>query len=137
MAHATCSIEGCSRSLNSRATGYCRMHQARYVRHGDPLFVKEIHGDQARRLAEKIDRAGPGGCWLWTGTLNGAGYGTYRVDGQTVGAHRHVYEVERGPIPEGLHLDHLCSVRRCVNPSHLEPVTPSENIRRIHRKVPA
>lgn len=113
------------------------MHQARLRRHGDPLFVKEIHGDTPRRLATKIDREGPGGCWLWTGTINGAGYGTFRVDGETVGAHRYVYETERGPIPEGLHLDHLCSVRNCVNPSHLEPVTPSENIQRIHRKVPA
>jgi hypothetical protein len=42
-------------------------------------------------------------------------------------AHRWSYEHFVGPIPEGLHIDHLCRVRRCVNPDHLEPVTPKEN----------
>jgi hypothetical protein len=52
-------------------------------------------------------------------------------DGQRVrGAHVFAYVLLVGPIPEGLHLDHLCRVRRCVNPAHLEPVTPGENVRR-------
>lgn len=130
MAHRTCSIDDCERPLNVRATGYCRMHQSRYVRHGDPLFVKEIHGDLEARLWSKVDKTGPGGCWLWIGTINGAGYGTFRLNGETIGAHRAVYEHVVGPIPAGLHIDHLCRVRNCVNPEHLEPVTPSENIRR-------
>lgn len=73
------------------------------------------------------------GCWLWTGTLNHLGYGT-TSDASTgrkhVLAHRLVYETMVGPIPEGLTLDHLCRVRRCVNPSHLEPCTLTENLRR-------
>lgn len=71
------------------------------------------------------------GCWLWTGTISQAGYGV--VNGQKRGgkfAHRLAYQVWKGPIPHGLHLDHLCRVRCCINPGHLEPVTHQENIKR-------
>jgi hypothetical protein len=67
------------------------------------------------------------GCWLWTAGLNGEGYGAINVAGQIRPAHRVAYELFRGPIPEGLTLDHLCRVRCCVNPDHLEPVTRKEN----------
>lgn len=67
------------------------------------------------------------GCWLWTGGLNWKGYGKA---GENTSAHRRLYELLRGPIPVGLDLDHICRVRRCVNPDHLEPVTRKENIRR-------
>lgn len=74
----------------------------------------------------------PSGCWLWTGsTANG--YGQARVGGKTVRAHRASYELLVGPIPEGLTLDHLCHVKNCVRPEHLEPVTAAENTRRAHR----
>lgn len=62
------------------------------------------------------------GCWLWQGHLV-TGYGAYAG----MGAHRWSYIAEHGSIPNGLHLDHLCRVRSCVKPSHLEPVTPLEN----------
>lgn len=62
-------------------------------------------------------------CWPWSGYINPDGYGRL---GQ-VGAHRIAYEEVVGPIPEGLVLDHLCRVRHCVNPAHLEPVTSREN----------
>lgn len=65
------------------------------------------------------------GCWLWPGST-ASGYGHLR--GTLV--HRAVYEGLRGPIPEGMQLDHLCRVRLCCNPSHLEPVTNRENILR-------
>lgn len=74
------------------------------------------------------------GCWLWLGHLATGGYGsTPRMrDGRWVSAraHRVVYEEVRGPIPDGLELDHLCHQRCCVNPDHLEPVTHQENVRR-------
>ncbi len=73
------------------------------------------------------------GCWLWTGSCCSGGYGTFRVGGRkgnTVACHRFSYEEHRGPIPTGLDLDHLCRVRCCVNPWHLEPVTNAENTRR-------
>jgi hypothetical protein len=69
-------------------------------------------------------------CWLWTGAKHEKGYGLLKVAGQMHRAHRFVYELLVGPIPEGLSLDHLCRVRNCVNPNHLEPVTTGENIRR-------
>lgn len=70
------------------------------------------------------------GCWLWTGTVLGSGYGQFRVGMGHVRAHRFAYELLVGPIPEALTLDHLCRVTSCVNPLHLEPVTASENIKR-------
>jgi hypothetical protein len=84
------------------------------------------------RFWAKVERR-PDGCWVWTSTLGGGGYGTFSIggrQGRQVKAHRFAYEIVRGEIPEGLDLDHLCRVRACVNPDHLEPVTRSENVRR-------
>lgn len=69
------------------------------------------------------------GCWLWLGSINGGGYGRYKH----TYAHRSAYEVVHGPIAAGLHIDHLCRVTCCVNPDHLEAVTPLENMRRAAR----
>jgi hypothetical protein len=72
----------------------------------------------------------PGDCWIWQGPVNGGGYGIYCSETLVrshTRAHRLMYELLVGPIPDGLTLDHLCRVRRCVNPSHLEPVTIREN----------
>lgn len=69
-------------------------------------------------------------CWLWTGAKNAGGYGYYRANGKTYKAHRYAYELYRSEIPEGLVVDHLCKVRDCVNPEHLEPVTQKENLYR-------
>jgi hypothetical protein len=73
-----------------------------------------------------------GTCWLWTGTRARNGYGRFRKDhgGPSFAAHRLAYELLVGPIPEGHDLDHLCRVRRCVNPAHLEPVTRAVNLAR-------
>lgn len=71
------------------------------------------------------------GCWLWIGATTGGGYGNVWVAGKWRPAHRVLFEIARGEvIPAGLQLDHLCRVRRCVNPDHLEIVTAKENIRR-------
>lgn len=72
----------------------------------------------------------PDGCWRWDGKRDPKGYGRSELNGRCISAHRVMYILLRGPIPEGLHLDHLCNRTWCVNPDHLEPVTPEENRRR-------
>lgn len=100
--------------------------------------VKGIAGFVSRpeeeRFWEHVHKEPDGGCWLWMGALTAAapnGYGRFmRGDGTTTTAHRVSFEWLVGEIPEGLELDHLCRVRRCVNPQHLEPVTHRENVLR-------
>jgi hypothetical protein len=76
------------------------------------------------------------GCWNWQLSIDRNGYGHTRLaDGTATGAHRVMYARHRGPIPNGLHLDHLCRNPRCVNPDHLEPVTPADNVRRGIRTI--
>jgi hypothetical protein len=69
-------------------------------------------------------------CWIWQRTITRDGYGMKTTRYGPVSAHRWIYTQHRGPISEGLELDHLCRNRRCVNPDHLEPVTGKENVRR-------
>jgi len=69
-------------------------------------------------------------CWLFTGRLSQLGYVAFHVGHGTVKAHRVIYEYVNGPIPPGLEIDHLCRVRHCLNPEHMEPVTHRENVLR-------
>lgn len=91
-----------------------------------------------RRFWAKVD-AHPGGCWLWTAGRFSNGYGLFSLGGKprrNALAHRWLYERLVGPVPEGLDLDHLCRVRHCVNPAHLEPVTRSVNLQRGAKRPP-
>lgn len=84
-----------------------------------------------------VDKDGPAGCWLWTGLVLESGYGRcYFGEQNDRWAHRWAYRLAVGPIPPGYHVDHLCFVRRCVNPAHLEAVTPGENARRAAARRP-
>ena len=67
------------------------------------------------------------GCWLWEGSHQEKGYGFFAVNQKVQIAHRVAYEMFKGPIPEGLTIDHLCRNRRCVNPDHLEAVSIRTN----------
>ena len=73
-----------------------------------------------------------GRCWIWTGNPS-EDYGRIKIGGagrRSLAVHRLSWTIANGPIPEGLDIDHLCRVRKCVCPSHLEPVLPIENFRR-------
>jgi hypothetical protein len=127
MADDTCSIRNCVN--RTRARGLCRGHLERLYRHGDPLGG-DWDQEPAVRFWAKFHRA-PDGCWLWTATIDGTnGYARFAPHGRMIGAHRWSYETFVGAIPDGLVIDHLCRVRHCVNPLHLEAVTNAENIRR-------
>lgn len=88
---------------------------------------------RARRPREerfwlKVDKSGD--CWLWKAGRDTNGYGAFERNT----AHRTAYELSVGPIPDGLEIDHLCHVKACVNPAHLEAVTHRVNLgRRVFR----
>jgi HNH endonuclease len=86
-------------------------------------------------LAERFERyvERTDSCWLWTGHRDRKGYGRFLLHkGSSDRAHRVAYELAVGPIPEGHELHHTCGEPGCVNPGHLETITPSEHAR-LHR----
>ena len=79
------------------------------------------------RFAERYIIDSETGCWNWTGSVNGRGYGYLSVDNRTVQAYKLAYEWKHGKIPKELEIDHLCKNTLCVNPDHLEVVTRRTN----------
>lgn len=151
-----CGVEGCDRPYQGR--NMCQLHYYRWLHGGKkgPVPVGRVLPDLRKpvpvppyeeRMKAKIDERDPGECWPWLGALTRKGYGIIiSRAGRNSYAHRAVYEQFVGPIPDGLEIDHTCHSfdmscpggdtcphRRCVNPSHLEPVTHAENVRRADK----
>jgi len=120
-----CRETGCSRPITHR--GLCRKHYDYGRNHG--LITLNSVLPPLERFLNRIENVSESGCWLWVGSLRG-GYGILYAQGRRVSVHRYSYEWFVGPVPQGFLLDHLCRVRNCVNPDHLEPVTNRENVLR-------
>ena len=80
------------------------------------------------KIAARIDKNGPGGCWIWTGGKHSYGYGAAYWRRRSWYAHRLVYSLLVKRLPRGRQLHHTCKVRLCVNPDHLVPLTGSQHV---------
>ena len=132
-----CALPECSRAHDGN--GWCRNHNERWKKYGDPRGMSILRSSEHIRFWAKVDRHGSvpagkpelGRCWLWTGEVNNKGYGRFKRKSRGMEvAHRFSYVTAHGEVPDGLCLDHLCRVRNCVRPSHLEAVTLSVNVLR-------
>lgn len=104
------------------------MHNWRWSHHGSADWCPPAPLSAEERFLAKVEKTET--CWLWRGTILSTGYGVLSLNGRAISTHRLSYQLYKGPIPDGLVIDHLCSVTACCNPDHLEAVTNEENIRR-------
>lgn len=122
----TCSFDDCDKPV--RALGLCGGHWQQQ-RKGKPLSSLKYTGvgqSVADRLERHTDKSGD--CWLWVGSLKTGGYGQIYFEGKNYNAHRLAYIVANGPVDADVVIDHMCHVRRCVNPSHLQAVSNKQNV---------
>lgn len=131
---ATCELDGCD--VPKHGSHWCNNHYRRFKKTGSPTTPSKWD-DVESLFWNHVNKTET--CWLWTGRITSKGYGRWRSSRagypHGTGAHRAAYVFLIGPIPENLVLDHLCRVRHCVNPDHLEPVTLEENLRRGFRMI--
>lgn len=154
-----CGYEGCARRHLAQGLCEAHYRQV-YVVGGEPVAVQtrlacqecrgpvydnylcaecymdwwwaEYRQKALKRIVRSIDKPhGEEGCWIWTGAANWGGYGVTTFDGVVGLAHRYIYEILHGiKLGRFEFLDHKCRVRICVNPNHVEMVSPAENSRR-------
>lgn len=123
--YGLCRLSGCNRAVHVARYLLCNGCYQRLKRSGELEMVSPSAEDRFFAKVQSVEMQ----CWEWTGALS-HGYGDFWDGKRVVRAHRWVWEFFNGPIPEGLHVDHLCVNRRCVNPDHLDPVPQQVNITR-------
>lgn len=133
-----CSVFVCTKYVSHG--GLCAGHAMQVKRHGRITNERLSRGGTAaERLQALTERQGD--CLIYVGVKSKGqqeskgGY-AYMVDdsGNVRGAHVVAYELAYGPVPDGLHVDHLCNIRLCVEPKHLEAVTQAENNHRMYAR---
>lgn len=112
---------------NNAALGHIKGKQHDFVSGHNKRMLAGID-----MLMKNVEKGAEQSCWNWIGRLNRKGYGDVQIRGVKHNAHRAFYIEMGNSIPNGYHLDHLCRNKACVNPMHMEPVTPQENVRRQH-----
>lgn len=119
-----CSVDGCDKRV--AGWGWCSKHYQRWKRHGHPLAGGAfLYSTPEEAFSARTKRQGD--CLVWTGSASAEGYGRMQVDGKSMLSHRYAWERSNGPIPDGMHIDHVCRVHACCNPRHLRVVTNKQN----------
>lgn len=123
MSHRTCDVEGCDTVHYSK--GWCSKHYQRMYLTGS-LEIGAWQQPVSERFWGRVAKTDT--CWIWQGHKDPKGYGKLGVQRRgTVRAHRLAYELEVGPIPDGMQIDHACLNKSCVRPDHLRLATPKQN----------
>lgn len=125
MSARVCEIDGCA--MKVRAKGLCITHYSRRRSSGDPLKFAGTKRFFSPADSIANHSVADGDCLVWQGKVNKYGYGLMKTGGKVRYVHQVAYELAKGPIPEGLVIDHLCFVRNCVNAKHLRAVTVQVN----------
>jgi len=120
-----CKVEGCNRKMLAR--GLCSKHYQRLVTHGDVNVLTRVPIGSSLSFRLEFYSKPEGECIIWTGTKS-RGYGKLMYNGKERLAHRLSYEVNRGPIPEGMQVLHKCDNPSCINPDHLFIGTIQDNM---------
>ena len=129
-----CPEADCTRPPYAKASGLCRPHNTLLANYG----TTDAWAIARRRFHAKVEIDHATECWEWRGGSRAGSRGEYggfsmvALGHPSIQAHRAAWMLLRGPIPEGLSIDHLCKNTNCVNPEHMEPVTLAENTRRAH-----